>query len=49
MAENHGGTKISYRLTATPRFDVPNWLLSRLLKRDAVDMIARLRAEIANR
>jgi len=49
MAESHGGTKISYRLTATPRFDVPNWLLSRLLKRDAVDMIGRLRAEIASR
>ena len=49
IAENHGGTKISYRLTATPRFDVPNWLLSRLLKRDAVVMIERLRAEIANR
>jgi len=48
MADIHGGTKISYRLTATPRFDVPNWLLSRLLKRDAVDMIERLRAEIAN-
>jgi hypothetical protein len=48
MADIHGETKISYRLTATPRFDVPNWLLSRLLKRDAVDMIERLRAEIAN-
>jgi hypothetical protein len=49
MADNAGGTKISYRLTATPRFDVPNWLLSRLLKRDAVNMIERLRAAIANR
>jgi ribosome-associated toxin RatA of RatAB toxin-antitoxin module len=46
MADDHGDTKISYRLTATPRFDVPNWLLSRLLKRDAVVMIERLRAEI---
>jgi hypothetical protein len=46
MADEHGDTKISYRLTATPRFDVPNWLLSRLLKRDAVEMIERLRAEI---
>jgi hypothetical protein len=49
MADSRGGTMISYRLTATPRFDVPNWLLSRLLKRDAADMIERLRAEIANR
>jgi ribosome-associated toxin RatA of RatAB toxin-antitoxin module len=46
MADDHGVTRISYRLTATPRFDVPNWLLSRLLKRDAVEMIERLRAEI---
>jgi hypothetical protein len=46
MADEHGDTRISYRLTATPRFDVPNWLLSRLLKRDAVEMIERLRAEI---
>jgi hypothetical protein len=46
MADEHGNTKISYRLTATPRFDVPNWLLSRLLKRDAIEMIERLRAEI---
>lgn len=46
MVDVHDETKISYRLTATPRFDVPNWLLSRLLKRDAVEMIERLRAEI---
>jgi ribosome-associated toxin RatA of RatAB toxin-antitoxin module len=46
MADDHGNTKISYRLTATPSFDVPNWLLSRLLKRDAIEMIQRLRAEI---
>jgi len=49
MAEARGETTITYRLTATPRFDVPNWLLSRLLKRDAVEMIRRLRAEIATR
>lgn len=48
LADAHGETKISYRLTATPRFEVPNWLLSRLLKRDAVDMIERLRAEIVH-
>jgi ribosome-associated toxin RatA of RatAB toxin-antitoxin module len=46
MAEERGNTTISYRLTATPRFDVPNWLLTRLLKRDAAEMIERLRAEI---
>lgn len=46
MADEHDETKSSYHLTATPRFDVPNWLLSRLLKRDAVEMIERLRADI---
>lgn len=46
MADEHGDTKISYRLTATPRFDVPSWLLSHLLKRDAAEMIERLRSEI---
>ena len=46
LAEQRSDTKISYRLTATPRFDVPSWLLTRLLKRDAIEMIERLRAEI---
>jgi hypothetical protein len=47
MSENGVGTRITYRLTAKPAFDVPSWLLSRLLKRDAAEMIERLRAEIA--
>ena len=49
MSENGVGTRITYRLTAKPMFDVPAWLLSRLLKRDAAEMIERLRAEIAAR
>jgi len=49
IAEVNGKTTVSYRLTAKPRFDVPGWLLSRLLKRDAGVMIERLRAEIAAR
>jgi ribosome-associated toxin RatA of RatAB toxin-antitoxin module len=49
MAQNRNETTISYRLTAKPRFDVPNWLLARLLKRDASEMVARLRAEIGAR
>jgi ribosome-associated toxin RatA of RatAB toxin-antitoxin module len=44
-----GQTTIAYRLTATPSFDVPEFLLKRLLKRDATRMIHRLRAEIAAR
>jgi len=49
MAEKGAETRVSYRLTAKPVFDVPGWLLSRLLKRDASEMIERLRAEIAAR
>jgi ribosome-associated toxin RatA of RatAB toxin-antitoxin module len=47
MAERDGQTRIAYTLTAKPSFDVPDWLLSRLLKRDATQMIARLHAQIA--
>ena len=46
MAERDGQTRVAYRLTAKPSFDVPDWLLSRLLKRDATQMIARLQAQI---
>ncbi len=46
MAEKDGQTRVAYRLTAKPSFDVPDWLLSRLLKRDAAQMIARLQAQI---
>jgi hypothetical protein len=44
-----GRTLIGYELIAQPRFDVPDFLLSRLLKRDAERMIERLKAEIAAR
>jgi hypothetical protein len=47
MSDTGGDTRITYRLTAKPAFDVPGWLLSRLLKRDATEMIERLRTEIA--
>jgi hypothetical protein len=46
MAEKDGQTRVAYRLTAKPSFDVPDWLLSRLLKRDAGQMITRLQAQI---
>lgn len=46
MVEKNGQTRVAYRLTAKPSFDVPDWLLSRLLKRDAAQMIARLQAQI---
>jgi ribosome-associated toxin RatA of RatAB toxin-antitoxin module len=44
-----GQTTVAYRLSATPSFDVPEFLLKRLLKRDATQMIQRLQAEIAAR
>jgi ribosome-associated toxin RatA of RatAB toxin-antitoxin module len=37
---------VAYELSATPAFDVPEFLLKRLLKRDAQEMIRRLQDEI---
>jgi hypothetical protein len=42
-------TQLTYELTARPAFSVPGFVLKKLLKRDAVAMIDRLRAEIAAR
>jgi hypothetical protein len=49
VAEREGRTTIGYHLTAQPSFEVPPFLLKRLLKRDAVQMIGRLQAEMAAR
>jgi carbon monoxide dehydrogenase subunit G len=49
LCEGSGGTWISYELTAQPVFDVPEFLLRRLLKRDSIQMIDRLRREIGTR
>jgi ribosome-associated toxin RatA of RatAB toxin-antitoxin module len=38
---------VTYELSAKPAFDVPEFLLRRLLKRDAQTMIRRLQDEIA--
>jgi ribosome-associated toxin RatA of RatAB toxin-antitoxin module len=43
------GTVVTYELTAHPGFDVPEFILKRLLKRDSSVMINRLRAEFATR
>jgi carbon monoxide dehydrogenase subunit G len=40
---------ISYELTAKPTFDVPEFVLKRLLKRNAQQMIERLQEEMAAR
>lgn len=44
-----GGAVIVYTLQARPSFNVPEFVLKRLLQRDARAMIARLQAEIAAR
>ena len=42
-------TAVVYKLTAQPSFSVPEFLLKRLLKRDATQMIERLQTEMAVR
>jgi carbon monoxide dehydrogenase subunit G len=42
-------TIITYELTAHPAFDIPGFVLKRLLRRDSVEMIERLQLEIAAR
>lgn len=45
----NGSTRVVYELAAKPAFEVPGFVLKRLLKRDAAVMIDRLTAEIAGR
>lgn len=47
--EDASRTLVTYELTAQPTFDVPEFLLKRVLKRDAAEMIERLQREIAAR
>jgi ribosome-associated toxin RatA of RatAB toxin-antitoxin module len=47
LSEVAGGTAIHYLLTAQPSFDVPEFVLKRLLKRDSGQMIESLRREMA--
>lgn len=49
ISERGGRTSIRYQLSARPAFDVPGFLLKRLLKRDAALMIEQLQTEIAAR
>ena len=43
------GSLVTYELNAQPGFDVPEFVLKRLLKRDSAQLINRLRAEFASR
>lgn len=49
IEERAGETQITYELSAQPSFDVPAFLLRRLFKRDASQMIERLKSEILTR
>jgi carbon monoxide dehydrogenase subunit G len=49
FAEVDGGTAITYELRARPTFAIPEFVIKRLLKRDATAMIRRLQTEIAAR
>ena len=49
LTEQRGSAAITYELIAKPSFDVPPFLLRRLLKRDAKVMIERLQTEMATR
>jgi len=49
LAGNNGGTEVVYELVARPSFDVPEFLLKRVLKRNSAQMIERLQREIARR
>jgi carbon monoxide dehydrogenase subunit G len=49
LLQQDGQTVITYELVAEPSFDVPGFVLKRLLRRDSTQMIERLRREIAAR
>jgi len=49
IVEQHERTTIVYELTTKPAFDVPEFLVKRLLKRDSTTTIEQLRREIAGR
>ena len=49
VAGRDNRTDVTYHLVAHPAFDVPGFVLKRLLKRDAAAMIRRLSLEIASR
>ena len=49
LSHRGGQTAITYELTAEPSFEIPGWMLTRLLRRDSGQMIERLQREIAAR
>jgi ribosome-associated toxin RatA of RatAB toxin-antitoxin module len=49
LTQEDGFTRVVYELTAQPAFEVPDFLVARVLGRDAKDMIERLRNEMNRR
>jgi hypothetical protein len=49
LMEQDGQTLVAYELRAEPAFDVPEFLLTRLLRRDADRLMERLQAEMLAR
>jgi ribosome-associated toxin RatA of RatAB toxin-antitoxin module len=49
VSSDEGRTTITYELTAEPSFEVPGFMLKRLMRRDSAQMIERLQREIAAR
>lgn len=49
VSQHDSLTVVDYELRATPNFDVPSFVLKRLLKRDSALLVARLKAEISER
>lgn len=49
LSQHDSFTVVDYELKAQPAFDVPAFVLKRLLKRDSVDLINRITAEIIDR
>jgi uncharacterized membrane protein len=47
--DQHGRTEIVYELTTQPAFDIPEFVVKRLLKRDSMNTIEQLRREMAHR
>jgi len=49
ISQHDGQTVVAYQLTAKPMFEVPSFVLKRLLKRDSSELIERLQVEISQR
>lgn len=49
LSQHDSLTVVDYRLSATPLFEVPAFVLKRLLKRDSSVLIERIKAEIIER